>query len=320
MITFFCIPKPFTGETRSRQINALRSWQALDVKCEVLVFGDEEGVAGACREVEGRHVPHIARNEQGTPLLDFAFREAQQLAHNKLLCYANSDIVFFPDLLLASKNLCRDVSGPYLAVGQRRGFDAADAKYREGECWSPEIIQREGRMDGVLFIDYFLFTKSLFANIPPFAVGRPGWDNWMIYEARIKQIPVIDLTAKVLAGHQDHDHKHTAEGLSGGRDALWCGLEAQKNRRLAGGHMFGVDDATHHLDESGSLVLRVRPFYFWHRLREAHEIFPRWRWVLLLLWKLVLAQSKMDRQIRLFLLRRGVDLFPNKEKRHSIPK
>ena len=32
--------------------------------------------------------------------------------------------------------------------------------------------------------DYFIFPRECFANMPDFAIGRAGWDNWMIYAAR----------------------------------------------------------------------------------------------------------------------------------------
>jgi len=27
-------------------------------------------------------------------------------------------------------------------------------------------------------IDYFVYPKGIMGDIPPFAVGRPGWDIW----------------------------------------------------------------------------------------------------------------------------------------------
>ena len=35
-------------------------------------------------------------------------------------------------------------------------------------------------------IDYFVFRKNSLKNIPDFVVGRPGYDNWLIWYARRK--------------------------------------------------------------------------------------------------------------------------------------
>jgi hypothetical protein len=81
-------------------------------------------------------------------------------------------------------------------------------------------------------IDYFVFTKGLFGEIPPFAVGRPKWDNWMLYRARSKNIPIVDLSRRVEVVHQNHDYSHHPDG-----DRVWESQEARKNMELAGGQM-----------------------------------------------------------------------------------
>ena len=47
MLTIFSIPKPFIGHVGVIQMNALRSWTFLDPKCEIVIFGDEPGIAEA---------------------------------------------------------------------------------------------------------------------------------------------------------------------------------------------------------------------------------------------------------------------------------
>ena len=48
-------------------------------------------------------------------------------------------------------------------------------------------------------IDYFIFRKNSLRNIPDFVIGRPGYDNWLIWYARRNFIPVIDLSKEVSA-------------------------------------------------------------------------------------------------------------------------
>ena len=90
-------------------------------------------------------------------------------------------------------------------------------------------------------IDAFLFTQGLWGSIPPFAVGRVMWDNWMIYRARAQRAPVIDATKVVTIIHQNHSYAH----LKGGKHEAWEGPEAEQNRVLAGGYKntFSILDA-----------------------------------------------------------------------------
>ncbi|MEI6972700.1 MAG: hypothetical protein WCL44_14425, partial [bacterium] len=51
MITFFTTAKPFEGATRVRQINAIRSWQAVHPDVEVMLFGNGMGYSEIAAEL-----------------------------------------------------------------------------------------------------------------------------------------------------------------------------------------------------------------------------------------------------------------------------
>ena len=177
------------------------------------------------------------------------------------------------------------------------------------------FIEGRGSLYDGFNLDYFIFPRPLFENIPSFAVGRPAWDNWMVYEARRRQIPVIDATDAILAVHQNHDYSHTSEGRAGGKAAVWRGVEAQRNRDLSGSHYFGIEDATHVMNRTCRITRRFDPTHCFRRLPEAAEIYRAWRWFLGPLRAAVQFIQKTDHRVRLFLLRRGIDLFPHREKR-----
>ncbi len=92
---------------------------------------------------------------------------------------------------------------------------------------TPERALREGRLRGPAAIDWFVFPSGLFDPLPPFLVGRAGFDNWMIWKAR-QLGPVIDATDAVVAIHQPHDYTH----LEGGKDEAYYGEEAKYNVAL----------------------------------------------------------------------------------------
>lgn len=111
-----------------------------------------------------------------------------------------------------------------------------------------EKAVREGTLQDEWWIDYFVFPRGLWENMPAFAVGRPAWDNWLIHNAVSRGIPVIDATGMVTVVHQDHDYAHVPQ--QDGR--LWLGPERDQNLRLAG--RFGtytLEDATHRLSQRG---------------------------------------------------------------------
>ena len=63
--------------------------------------------------------------------------------------------------------------------------------------WEADLrgaAEREGLSAGHWALDYFVFPRALSLDIPPLAVGRPTWDDWMVYGARAARIPVIDLS------------------------------------------------------------------------------------------------------------------------------
>ncbi len=249
MISFFTIPKPFVDEHTARsQMNAIGSWKHALPDAEILVFGDEPGIAEATETLGVRHVPFIERNELGTPLLSSAFQAAEELASNRILCYLNADIILTPHFADA----VRRFTGPaFLLLGRRTNIDVTEPLDFNGH-WAKTILRRaeeEGMLEAPWGSDFFAFPKYTgFAGMPPFAVGRPNWDNWMIAFARAHSIQVVDLTAACTVIHQNHGYAHVRHA----RDKKWDGPEGDRNRQLAGsGRSYTVIDSNYRLTPGG---------------------------------------------------------------------
>ena len=107
-----------------------------------------------------------------------------------------------------------------------------------------EVALRQGRLRGAAALDWFVFPAGLLDPIPPFLVGRAGYDNWLVWRAR-QRGSVVDATAAVVAVHQTHAYDH----LPGGKEAAYYGAEAARNVELAGGgrRLFTLHDASHRL-------------------------------------------------------------------------
>ena len=259
MITLFTIPKGFEHEhTAIIQHNAIASWRRLMPEADVVLFGNDPGVAEAAKEHGCRHVPDVAVTEHGTPLLNDVFRLANDLSRFDTLCYVNADIILLQSFMDAVRDV-RRTRDQFLLVGRRTNLDVVERLAME-DGWA-ESLKAWAERDGELFtaagIDYFCYPTSQFRDIPPFAVGRTLWDNWFIYEHRRRGIPVIEATGRVLAVHQNHDYGHI-KGAVKGLNGAWKGTEAQKNIDICGPDFvpFTLNDSTHLLTAQGIVPAR----------------------------------------------------------------
>lgn len=249
MLTLFTVPKPFRDHIAVIQRNTIQSWLRLEPACQVILFGNEVGVAEVAAEFGLMHIPQVLCNPFRTPLLDGIFRTAQQRARHDLLCYINADIILLGDFVAAVRRM---PPTPFLMAGQRWNVELRkplDFSAADWEARLRENIKRTGVRGGAAYIDYFVFRRGNWQDLPPFAVGRPRWDNWMIWRARSLGFPVIDATEMVTAIHQDHDYRHVPQGING----TWNGPEANANLLLAGGlaHVFTLKDANRILTTDG---------------------------------------------------------------------
>jgi hypothetical protein len=243
-LAIFSAPKPFSDPHISViQKNAILSWKALGNSTEVWLVGNEEGVEQAARELEVNYIAEVDRNLSGTPRIDSIFDQVRKASSAKYLCYVNSDILLFPDLLDTLEIVCSSAQR-FLLVGQRWDMDIKEP-LPISPGWSFSFLDQM-RQDAKLHVpsgsDYFVFPRTLFTNIPAFAVGRAGWDNWMIYHGRREKMAVIDGTGSITAVHQNHDFKHLPGGrihrkqpeslenltLAGGRHTMFTLVNANK--------------------------------------------------------------------------------------------
>jgi hypothetical protein len=268
MLSLFTIPKPFAGEISRLQYNALGSWRACAPDADIILLGDDDGVAECARAMGASHIPDIKRNEWGTPRVDDCFLRAEQAARHDLVCYINADILLTGDFFAAVARL-QKIHAPFLAVSQRWDLEVSDTIDFRDPHWEPALkkdAQLRGQFHSLSGIDYFLYRKGFWKKIPPFGVGRTMWDNWFIYEARARHALVIDATPSVRIIHQNHDYGHHPAGWKG----VWEGPEAMRNQELAGGleHYFTIEDATHWLTPAGlQPILRLDRI-----LRRLHQL------------------------------------------------
>ncbi len=268
LITIFTAPKPFTNAHIALiQRNAIRSWLALpDV--DVLLVGQEDGLAEFAAEMGVRHRPDVARNREGTPLVSSIFALGREAGDSPLLAYVNADIILLPDFVETARQVMAQARD-FLLVGQRWDMGiTTPLDLTPG--WQAQLLdaaRRENRLHPRGGSDYFLYPRGMFADMPAFAVGRAGWDNWMIYAARRAGAATVDCTGVIHIIHQDHDYSHLPDGQPHYRLP-----ETFENVRLAGGKLtiFKLDDTNRRLVDGR---LARHPLTRARAMREA-EIFP----------------------------------------------
>jgi len=247
-LTIFTASKPFTNpHIATIQRNAIQSWLHLGGEVEVIVVGEEAGLGEASAELgvqscgsNLRLLPDVGRNEQGTPLVSSIFSLARAASEGQVLAYLNADILVMPEIIGVIRQVLAQVER-FLVIGQRWDLDVTQELDFDA-AWEARLrfdVQRRGRLHPPAGSDFFIFPRSLFYEMPEFAIGRAGWDNWMIYHALQQGWPVIDATPSLMVIHQSHDYSHLPGGLP-----HYNLEESQHNMALAGGpnHMYmGLD-------------------------------------------------------------------------------
>ncbi|MBK8781500.1 MAG: hypothetical protein IPO22_06775 [Anaerolineales bacterium] len=64
-----------------------------------------QGLAEAAKELGVKHIPTVARNDSGTPLISSMFQLARENSNSELLCIINADMVLMPDFVEAAKQV-----------------------------------------------------------------------------------------------------------------------------------------------------------------------------------------------------------------------
>ncbi len=275
--TLFSTPKKFDGHIAVIQRNAIASWTRMNPTPEIILFGTDAGTPEIASEFGLRHVPTVKCNEWGTPLVSDLFAQAQTLAAGAAVCYVNADIILFDDFAQAISRVA-SWSDKFLMVGRRTDLDIKDPINFQQDNWATQIrdrARREGKLQIARSIDYFAFSRGLYPPMPPLAIGRFWWDNWLLWKARSLEAKVVDATKSVLIVHQNHDYSHTTYGRS--KEELMASEECIRNARLTceqhpsdydNGYFwryaYTIDDANYQLTSRG---LESNPRHLWKQFK-----------------------------------------------------
>jgi hypothetical protein len=205
MITFFTTFRTFGRSER----NALKSWLSLHEETEVIVFTESPEALGEIDLPRTTVSNKVTKHSSGLPLLNGLFHEASTMSKFTLLCYCNSDIILMPEFLERAVIL-DTLSNPCIAVSQRVDVTIDfDIDFSDLTAVSSlrTLVHEKGKVHPPYGSDIFIFPKGVYDHpaMPDLVVGRPAWDNWMIYDARKRFNRLVDITGSwPSVVHQDH--------------------------------------------------------------------------------------------------------------------
>jgi len=267
MITIFCTPKNFEGIFDTIQKNAIRSWRHLSKDIEIIIFGNSKGAEKIANEVNGIYYPDVKCSKNGVPFLSDLFHKANIIASFEILLFINSDILL-PEKIIGTIKIVNNKFSNFLLVGYRWDLEVKKLiNFKKTSISSSfwKISESKSRKDSPAAIDYFIFRKNSLKKIPDFVIGRPGYDNWLIWYARRNFIPVIDISEEVKAIHQSHHfnfHNLKNDPKIYDRNKIPIEEDGLKNLKLHGEKVLNLLDADYFVSNGTVLKKRTKEYIY----------------------------------------------------------
>jgi len=226
MLTIVSVPLPFSGNqlTIDHQHNAIKSWTLLEPRPEIILLGNEYGIAEVAEQYNVHHVPEIGRNELGDLSMRSIFRQADKYASNDWISYTDTDVIllddFMPMFFYLVTTFCEFVScaGRWDAnIPGRLDFDNPD--WQKAATDSIFKLHPRGA-------DYCIYRTGFYHEMPDFSIGRGWWDGWrMGYPFKVG-VPLVNVERVCKAIHQKHGHRWSGQPGTGRNKGMLKGTEA----------------------------------------------------------------------------------------------
>lgn len=234
MLTLFTALRPFTDAHAAMiQRNAIGSWMALEPTPQIVLMGDDAGVAEVARKFSLLHLPEVETNEEGVPMRSSMCQLARKVAEYELMCILNGDIIILDGFYEALR--CVTLK-QFVAAGRRYNLEIHDEIDFNDADWRTTLknrLDQEGELFGPSAIDYVVYSRSILPPVlPPFPVAHGDWDPWFLFQHQQQGIPVVNLSDVVTVIHQNHE---TPEDAKRKRRKWYRSVEGRTTVRQTGG-------------------------------------------------------------------------------------
>ena len=204
--------------------NTVRNWLSFRPYVIPVIFTNETSIASECRQNGWDVLPVRQTAADDVPVLKFMYLEAMKAYNTTYYAYSNSDILYSGTLVDTLIGCAYNLSyflnvthsgdsflygksvyaqEPTLIVGQRTNVQ--NVTNNESLTWAAitSVVREKGRLFFEYAIDYFITPSNYpWGDSAEVIIGTLVYDNWLIYNARIKKHLIIDATSTLLALHQ----------------------------------------------------------------------------------------------------------------------
>lgn len=292
MITIFASPKNFEGVFNHIQKNALNSWRSLGNNIQIIILGDSQGSKENAKMINALYIPDVKSSKSGVPYLSDMFLKAKKYSKYDILTFINADIILPKNFLDIVSKVYSQYSNKFLLVGHRWDLEVnKHLDYRNNNeiagFWEHAKINSKKHPESG--IDYFVFKKSMFKKVPDFVIGRPGYDNWLIWKARRQFVPLIDISNDIFALHQNHHFNF--HNLS--KDPkIFLESDGLKNKKLHGKRLLNLSDANY-FTQQGIVYKHTSKDFFNRNLGRLPIIFYEFSFILILFKKIYRLRNRI---------------------------
>ncbi len=245
-LTIVSTCKPFIGDDAIRQRNSIISWITAVKPQNVLLVGDEPGVAEISEEFGLMNDKEVDRIDGRLPSLQGVL-DSPSLRDSPFVCYVNADVILPANTTDVLERVARQMS-QFMIVGERWNIDLLrPIKSTEIADRSLETFARQhGRLPGPHWVDYFIYPQGLLGEIPRLAIAGGLWDHWLVGRALQQGASVVDATSVLTAIHQEHQRPD-----ANAAESRWTtNLEVIGDQRM----LRTIADATHSLATDGGIT------------------------------------------------------------------
>lgn len=228
MLTILTTPRPLLNEkNRTAFLNAIRSWRQLSPPPEIFVFSrDHQSLV----EREGGQFIKDYKGSHDRPYFDSFLSISQLCAANDTLMYCTDHLILTSDLIPAIATTIRKFPDQFILIGQRWQLHVQEPIDFTNSNWETNLHQRTlltNSPGGPAAKDFIIFRRPLKLKVPPFIMGYPWYDTWLVDAATKAGYPIVDASRVLMTVHQSHTFP---EGSAAARE-LTAG--AKRNLKIA---------------------------------------------------------------------------------------
>ncbi|KAK3611759.1 hypothetical protein CHS0354_014106 [Potamilus streckersoni] len=200
--------------------NTLYNWQTLKPHVQLIFFTLEINVTDKVNFLDWNIVTLLNNSKTEIPIFKAMYVQANKLYNTSWYGYFNGDILLTEDIL-ETLDYVSSVSDNFpnasiLIIGRRINVLNVTSEEVRNVNGIKESARSRGSLYEIDAEDYFI-TNRLFpwAQIPEFVIGRAGYDNWIVGQARCDLgTIVIDATETLTAVHQTTNKGGNKEGFA----------------------------------------------------------------------------------------------------------